>query len=189
MSKRQERRTTGAKEPLPLSDAEKREITRGPVMAWHYGKYATIWLPGQPPRKSNQRVLRTNPATGKPLITRSDKAIQWEAWILTTMPSWCKFGAGGPTQPLAIDALCFYGSNLPDLSTEAIQDCLQRAGVITNDRYVLFVSASKIVDKHLQGALVTISDMDNPDRVGELSCQTLVDLLSSNKAEGSWSRR
>lgn len=118
-----------------------------------------LWLPGQPPRKSNQRVLRRTGA-GKPIITKSNKAIQWVDFVVITTPNWAKKGLGSREHPLDIELWCFYRSNRGDLSIELVLDALQKASVISNDRYVFRFVAHKIINKEQQGVLALIYPTD-----------------------------
>jgi hypothetical protein len=125
-----------------------------------------IWIPGKLVRKSNQRKLRR--AGGKPLITKSDAAIQWIDNLLKTMPGWAKLDFGSRVEHLHLDFWCFYKapknpSHEPDLSVELQLDGLQKSGVIKNDRYVYSYLARKVMTSDIEGVVVEIARLEGPN--------------------------
>jgi len=121
-----------------------------------------IWVPGKLVRKSNQRKLRQRGRGGRPLITKSDAAIQWIDSLLKTLPGWItEQKLGGAGNVLHLDFWCFYRtpknpSHEPDLSVELQLDGLQKGGAILNDRYVYSYSAKKVMTDGPQGVVVEI---------------------------------
>lgn len=118
-----------------------------------------LWLPGQPPRKSNQRVLRRTGA-GKPLITKSDKAVAWVDLVVATMPDWAKKGLGSKKGPIDVTMRFWHRDRRSDLSVELTLDALEKAGVIANDRYVFAFHARKVICKERQGVLIGIRSVN-----------------------------
>lgn len=125
------------------------------VIVLRAGEALFLWLPGQAPRKSNQRVLRRT-KTGKPIITKSNKALRWVELVVATMPKEARGYLGCREYPLDIELWCYYRDNRSDLSIELVLDALEKADVISNDRYVFRFIAHKIIDKEQQGVLVAI---------------------------------
>lgn len=134
-----------------------------------------LWLPQQQPRKSNERVLRRTPS-GKPIITKSDKALTWVSRIAATMPDFAKVATGSKESPVMVEFWAFYRTRNSDLSVELALDALEKAGVLSNDRYVFGYSAHKIINRDFQGVLVEISQM-NEEGIQRTARKTLNRLL------------
>lgn len=115
-----------------------------------------FWIGGQPPRKSNSRVIVTNRRTGKPMVIKSKEARDWVAAALLEIPQEARLGLGSLDEPLAVTYRVFYKTRLPDLSIELIKDALEKAGVISNDRYIYEDHAYKHFSKDEPGVLVYI---------------------------------
>jgi len=98
---------------------------------------------GQPPRKSNSRQVVTNRRTGKPMVIKSRKAREWARAALLQIPHSARQALGGPGDPLKISCWIWYKDNRSDLSIELIQDVLEQAEVIKNDRYIVEAHAYK----------------------------------------------
>ena len=114
-------------------------IEFGPVWDLPAGQYElalSMTILGEPGRKSNQRRIVRNNKTGKAMLIKSQKALDYSASFLAQVPEETKRGIGGPKEPLALWAVIHYASNRPDVSTELIQDLLEKAGVISNDRHL-----------------------------------------------------
>ncbi len=102
---------------------------------------------GEPGRKSNQRRIITNPATDKPMIIKSAKAMSYERTFLKQVPEEAKLGVGDVDHPLMLWAHIYYASNRPDVSTELLQDLLEKAGVVKNDRWLKQYMVYGAIDK------------------------------------------
>jgi hypothetical protein len=113
---------------------------------------------GQPPRKSNSRRLVRNKKTGRQLVIKSRKALQWMEDAGWQIPADAKRKVGGPDQPLRIVFYVRYRTRLADLSTELIMDTLQKYGVIRGDRYVFEKAEQKIIDKEDPGVDLVITE-------------------------------
>ncbi len=102
---------------------------------------------GELGRKSNQRRIVTNPATDKPMIIKSAKAMSYERTFLKQVPEEAKLGVGDADHPLMLWAHIYYASNRPDVSTELLQDLLEKAEVVRNDRWFKQFMTYGAVDK------------------------------------------
>lgn len=89
---------------------------------------------GEPGRKSNQRRI-VRGKNGAPMIIKSEKAMNYQTKFLAQVPAEYKLGLGSKEEPLALRVVTWYKSNRPDISTELIQDLLEKAGVVSNDRW------------------------------------------------------
>ncbi len=101
-----------------------------------YNLALSLTILGEPGRKSNQRRIVTNQATGRPMIIKSEKAMSYARSFLEQVPEDYEVHLGDGNNPLALWAKVYYASNRPDLSSELLMDLLQEAGVIKNDRFV-----------------------------------------------------
>ena len=92
--------------------------------------------------KSNSRRLVRN--GGIPRFIKSPEALAW------THAALLQLQAKRPPQPIegdvALWADVFYTSRRPDLDVSLLQDVLQAAGVIKNDRQIVQIHAGKYVD-------------------------------------------
>lgn len=84
--------------------------------------------------KNRQRIIRA----GKfPRIVKSKDALAFEKHFIENVPeelTTAKFGA--LDDPLALYAMLYYANRRSDMHVEIIQDCLEKSGVIKNDRYL-----------------------------------------------------
>jgi Holliday junction resolvase RusA-like endonuclease len=78
-----------------------------------------------------------------PFSCKSDAALQWVDDALRQIPGSARLGLGSKEQPLCISFWVRYASRRPDLSVELIMDVLQKAGVISDDRWVYETHAYK----------------------------------------------
>ena len=91
---------------------------------------------GKPPRKSNSR--RIVMAGGKPRLIKSAEALRYVRDFLAQIGTVYRVGIGDKDAPLSIEGDIFYPWRFKgDLSGELIMDCLTKAGVISDDRYVV----------------------------------------------------
>lgn len=104
-------------------------------------------IAGQPPRKSNNRVIRwvwrraNDPkrrthSPKRPIVAKSDQAIAWVSDAIEQIPDEYKAELGDLEHPLGIVFFITYRDERPDLSAELICDMLQEAGVLKDDRYL-----------------------------------------------------
>lgn len=116
----------------------------------------SFWISGQPPRKSNSRriVLGVN----GPRLIKSQQALVWTKDAILQIPADARQGLGSADQPVSVTCHCYYESHRPDLSIELILDALQKAGVISDDRYVYQFHAFKHFSKTCPGVRVTVEE-------------------------------
>jgi Holliday junction resolvase RusA-like endonuclease len=120
----------------------------------------SIWIDGQPPRKSNSRQIVINRRTGKPFSIKSAEARRWVQDAILQIPAKDKRAVGSQDSPIAITFTVVYSSRRPDLSTELVLDMLEEAGVISNDRHVYERHSYKLFDKDNPGVGIAIQAMD-----------------------------
>ena len=111
------------------------------VFPWpmHYRQVLSFEATGNLPRKSNQRRIAKIKAKGggtRPIIIKSKDALAFEQSFLSQVPKVCKQGLGSEAEPLLLWAHVFYRSNRSDLSVELLKDLLEKAGVVSNDRWI-----------------------------------------------------
>ena len=99
-----------------------------------YTRLAFMSVTGNLPRKSNQR--RIVKVGNRPLLIKSKNALAYEQSFMAQVPEYAKQAYGSAGNPLALWAHVHYQSNRSDLSVELLKDLLQKAGVITDDRWI-----------------------------------------------------
>lgn len=105
---------------------------------------------GALPSKSNQRrIVRIRVrGTGRtrPLLIRSREALLYEGAFIGLVEH--SGLTGLPLEgPLSLETIVYQPDNRRDLDIALFQDCLQRSGVIRNDRQIVRISAQKKLDK------------------------------------------
>jgi len=117
----------------------------------------SLWINGQPPRKSNNRriVYQGN----RPRVIKSQKALDWTKSALLQVPDHAKLNLGSLDDPLCINMDIWYETRRPDLSGELVLDMLQKAGVIADDRYVYALHLYKHFDRAAPGVGIQIQKM------------------------------
>ena len=94
-------------------------------------------IEGNLPRKSNGRRI-----TRSGLVIKSKKALDYEkSFSLQTRKGETIEG------DLALLAVVYYDSRRPDLSDELLSDCLEKSGVIENDRQIKVKMLDRRLDK------------------------------------------
>ena len=117
-----------------------------------------IHINGQPPRKSNnRRIILINK---KPRLIKSAAAIQWVKDAILQIPQSSRKKLGRPGHPVSISCMITYRNRLPDLSVELLLDVLQKAGVISDDRYVFHIQAWKLIGKP-DGVTAIVREIDS----------------------------
>lgn len=124
----------------------------------------SLWLPGEPPRKSNSRMVVRNRRTGKPMVIKSPEARAWIERALLTIPPEDRRELGSADRPLWIEFDCYYETRRPDLSIELVMDALERADVISNDRHVYRLTARKHFSKDKPGVWVKVGYLEERRR-------------------------
>jgi Holliday junction resolvase RusA-like endonuclease len=111
---------------------------------------------GQLPRKSNSRRLVTNKSTGRAMFIKSKEALQYEKDFEQQVPRNARVNMEGK---LALRCIIYYRSNRSDLSDELLCDMLEKAGVISNDRWIFYKEQAKVIDKVFPRVELTIEQM------------------------------
>ncbi len=101
---------------------------------------------GQLPRKSNSRRLFRNRSTGRPIIIKSAKALNYECSFATQVVGVSKnmFQAD---DKIMLSAQIYYSSRRLDLSDELLCDLLEKTGIIKQDRQIFEKHLYKGLDK------------------------------------------
>lgn len=116
-----------------------------------YELLAEFTVTGQPPRKSNQRMIVRRGRGGSPMVIKSKKAREYVDHFIASIPEeYQTLNAGTLDDDLRLDIIVWYINRRSDLSVELIKDCIEAAGIIKNDRYVR--------EEHLYGFV----DKENP---------------------------
>ena len=105
---------------------------------------------GQPPRKSNRRKIarRGRGKNAKPMLIKSKEALQYEKDFIQQVIGKYKQKWGSLKEDLRIDINIWYPDRRSDLSIELIKDCLTKAEVIKDDRYIREERNNGYVDKN-----------------------------------------
>lgn len=116
----------------------------------------SLFIHGQPPRKSNSRRIVTNHRTGKPMLIKSPEALAWVNSALEQIrPTDCQ-GIGSAEHPIRATFNVYYETRRPDLSVELVKDVLQKAGVISDDRHIYEEHSYKWFSKERPGVRVEL---------------------------------
>ncbi len=113
-----------------------------------YKLLAEFIITGQPPRKSNQRMIVSRGRGGPPMVIKSKEAREYLSHFIASVPEkYRDLNLGSLKDDLRLDIIVWYTSRRPDLSVELIKDCIEAAGVIKNDRYIREEHLYGFVDK------------------------------------------
>lgn len=132
------------------------DVGDGPNMT----ELAHFVIYGHLPRKSNSRQIVGGKGKGKRMVIKSPQAREYERSFLEQI----KFNSNIPSLAvdyakalLSVKADIYYPWRLKgDLSGELLLDCLEKSGVIDNDRYVIQTIFNKKYDKENPRAEVWI---------------------------------
>ena len=120
----------------------------------------TLTIHGQPPRKSNSRRIVRNRSTGSPMSIKSKDALSYLESLAWQVRADQRLALGDKTHPLVVEGDIFYRTRFrADLSIELILDALQKAGVISDDRYVIHHNIRKRCDPHHPRSVLTIREV------------------------------
>jgi len=123
-----------------------------------------FWIDGQPQSAKNRRRIVRNPRTGKSLIIKSQKALDYSESFKRQCPKLPELIEGDVV--LWVDA--YYSSRRPDLAClELIMDLLQGL-VYHNDRQVKVHGATWNLSKDRPGARIRLRKIQS-DRCTEMS--------------------
>jgi|SRR3989338_9120014 len=118
----------------------------------------TLWqatILGEPASKANSRKLVR--VHGQPLFIKSKKARGYESDFLAQ----ARPCADGPIEgSLAFIGHFFYRSERPDLDASLVFDCLQKAGVIKNDRQIREIHVYHGIDKENPRAEILLEKLE-----------------------------
>lgn len=122
----------------------KRANSTAHAMSIDYGTIAKLGAPsvsmivsGHVPSLKNSRPIRRNRKTGKPFSARSDEAQRYiDDFCLRVPFEYRNLGLGGRKALLRSIVTVFYSSWRSDVDLAIIYDCLQHAGIVTNDRWI-----------------------------------------------------
>src|SRR3972149_7098949 len=82
--------------------------------------------------QATTRKVIVNKRTGKPMVIKQDGAFQFEKDFMLQVKK--------PSEPytgkVALMALVYYPSNRQDLEIELLKDCIQKAGILKNDKQI-----------------------------------------------------
>ena len=107
---------------------------------------------GEPASKSNSRNIAKNRKTGSQFSRKSDKALSYvESFVAQVPPEFKGLAWGSERALLRATCSVWYASWKPDVDVELVWDCLQLAGVVSNDRWIR--------EKFIYGAHI---DKENP---------------------------
>ena len=84
-------------------------------------------------------------------MVKHPKAVAFERDFLAQVPPSAKLGLGSKTRPLRVNIGVYYPSWRQDVDVALVYDCLQAAGVVSNDRWIR--------EQHVYGAQI---DNKNP---------------------------
>lgn len=102
---------------------------------------------GKLPRKSNSRRIVRNKKTGKPLIIKSEQALDYTKKFGLQVRNEVKQKFGSLEDPLGLEVVVYYADRRPDLSIELLKDLLQLNDVVKDDRYIRQQACWAFVDK------------------------------------------
>lgn len=127
-------------------------MNRIEVLKKGYEPLAEFLIYGQPPRKSNQRQIvtrgRSQTKRLRPMIIKSKEARAYMDSFSDQVPEQYRDKKyGSLEEDLRLDVTVWYKDRRPDLSIELIKDCIEKAGVIKNDRYIREEHIYGFVDK------------------------------------------
>jgi len=89
--------------------------------------------------KNNRRIFKSA-KTGRPIVIGSAKSLAYAADFERQVPATARLSLGGPDSHLRLSLRLYYPNWRFDADFASISDCLQRAGVISNDRWIRVIS-------------------------------------------------
>ena len=127
----------------------------------------TLTVLGKAPRKSNSRQIVSRGRGGRPMLIKSKEAREYEKAFSLQVTGKHKLGLGSKEHPIKISADVFYPwQTRGDLSGELIMDCLTKAGVIADDRFVVHQEFRKRYDKENSRVEIVVTELDKWDWEG-----------------------
>jgi len=115
---------------------------------------------GQVRRKGNRRIIARRGVSGRPFLPKSKEAQAYEqtfAWQTATVQP---RGLGSKERLLLVTGDVYYRHRFQgDLSIELVLDCMQKAGIITDDRYVVHHGIWRRVDHERPRLELTVTEI------------------------------
>ncbi|HDY67902.1 hypothetical protein LCGC14_3142890 [marine sediment metagenome] len=102
---------------------------------------ATIY--GQAYSKANRRQLVINKKTKKPMFIKNEKALLY----VESFKAQVVWGYDTIKCKVALHCKMYYKTQRPDLDESLVMDCLEKAGVIENDRLIREKHIYHFIDK------------------------------------------
>lgn len=119
---------------------------------------------GQLPRKSNsRRIVRSR--SGSPLLIKSQAALDYEEMLAVQIPQRFRIAMEGM---ISIEGIVYYQSRRSDLSIELLLDCLERVGVLSNDRAVHKINIMKALDPKDPRVEIVISQIKYDEEIEKI---------------------
>lgn len=110
--------------------------------------------------KNRRRILR-NRRTGKPFSAKSEDACKYmEDFILQVPLPYRSLRLGAVDKLLRATVTVWYTTMRPDLDTALVWDCLQAAGVISNDRYIIERHEYREVDAAKPRVMIHLEEIE-----------------------------
>ena len=113
---------------------------------------------GQLPRKSNSRRIVPVKGSNRYRSIKSQQALDYEVDFNKQLVARQRQNMEGD---LEIKGTIYYQSKRSDLSEELLFDCLERSGVISNDRAVVHKDIWKKIDRRNPRVEIEINQLDN----------------------------
>ena len=99
---------------------------------------------GKLPSMKNSRRIVTNCHTRRPMLIKSQEALDYEEIFAAQIPGKSrKYYAG----PVLLEVIVYYASDRPDLDVEFLKDLIQKTSIIANDRQIRKVVSEKRIDR------------------------------------------
>lgn len=106
------------------------------IFADQYKLIVGFVVPGSLRRKDNGRQIVYNKKTEKLMVIKSKASLSYAQAFMQFVPEQAKQRYGSKEFPLLLWANIFYQSNRSDVSIELLKDLLQKAHVVSDDRWI-----------------------------------------------------
>lgn len=116
-------------------------------------------LYGVSQQKGNSRQIVTNKRTGKPMVIKSSKALKAADDFISQLQ--VQKQSEALEGLIHLDIVFYYPNNRHDLDDSLICDCLQKAGIIKNDRQIVEKILIKYIDRKNPRVFIYIAELSN----------------------------